>query len=135
MRCTRGVYNVGKEDRSPCRPVTLTPDELNVVRYIGGYVACSLLRKYEKLNIPVALQFVCCLGEIAVEGEGSDALDYTRIWMDKVNRGCLYPLNNEAFSLFANIEKSVRELLPKHLSQIGSSQAAFTEVVHNQVLR
>lgn len=75
---------VGEKDRSPYRPVTLTPDELNVVRYIGGYVARSILRKYEKLNTPVALQFVCCLDEIAVEGEGSDVLDYTRIWMDKV---------------------------------------------------
>ena len=47
-RCVQDFLtkHVGKEDRSPCRPISLTPDELNVVRYIGGYVARSLLRKY-----------------------------------------------------------------------------------------
>ncbi len=51
-----------------------------VVRYVGGYVAKSLIKKYEA---PVALEFVICLSEMKVDGEGSDVLEYTRLIVDK----------------------------------------------------
>ena len=45
-------------------------------------------------------QYCDCLGEMAVEGEGDDVLTYTRNWIDKVNRGGLYPINdNRLFSV------------------------------------
>ncbi len=60
-------------------------------------------------------QFVDCLGEMAltkaVEGEGSDILDYTRLWFDKVNRGGLYPINNEAFALCSNIKHQTSNIV------------------------
>ncbi len=54
-----GVHDffVNKEDlSSPASIVSLRDDELNVVRYVGGYVARSL-RRYET---PVASHFVDC---------------------------------------------------------------------------
>lgn len=53
----------------------IASDELNVMRYISGYVGRSLLRKYEKKSNPV---YVACLSEMAVEGEGDDVLSYTK---------------------------------------------------------
>ncbi len=57
--------------------------------------------------MPVALEFVTCLSEMKVDGEGSNVLEYTRVWIEKVNRGGLYPLN-EAFVLCVSMEKCVR---------------------------
>ena len=46
------------EEKRPTTTNPLTCEELDVVRYIGGYVARSLLQRYEKIKTPVALQFV-----------------------------------------------------------------------------
>lgn len=68
----------------------LTADEMNVIRYVCGYVACPLLKGYEKQKVKtvVSSQFIDCLGEMAVEGEGDDVLTYmyTRTWFDLVNK-------------------------------------------------
>ena len=45
---------------------------------------------------------------MAIEGEGDNALSYTRKWFEKVDRGGLFPTNDKAFHLFVEIEKSVR---------------------------
>ena len=52
--------------------------------------------------------------------EESDLLSYTKAWLDRVNRGGLFPLNDETFCLFIDIEKSVRVLLPKHIASSSS---------------
>ena len=96
-------------------PVELSSDELNAMRYACGYVPRSLLKKYETKCGEVYSQFVQCLGEMAVEGEGDDVLTYTRKWFDQVNRGGLFPLNDNTFTLFVEIEKSVRVVLLKHV--------------------
>ena len=119
------------------KDVNLTADELNVVRYVGGYVARSVLRKYEKKmgENEVYSQFIDCLGEMAVEGEGDDVLTYTRKWFELVNRGGLYPLNDEAFTLFANIEICVQTLLPKYMVTSDSQKESFHKSVHDKVLK
>lgn len=100
---------------SPQHERPLPAGELNVARYVGGYVARSVLRRYEKSKSEVASQFVVYLGNMAVEGEGGDVLTYTRKWIQKVNRDGFYPLSDESFTLFAYKENCVRELLPKHV--------------------
>ena len=116
--------------------VNVTGNELNVVRYVGGYVARSLLKKYErKKRCEVHSQFIDCLGELAVEGERDDVLTYTRKWFDLVNRGGLYPINDAAFTLFVNIETCVRDLLPKHILRSTSEQDSFKASVHDKVMK
>ena len=36
--------------------------------------------------------------------------------MEKINRGGLFPLNDQTFNLFIEIEKMVRVVLPEHIS-------------------
>ncbi len=52
----------------------LTKDEQNALRYACGYVAYSLLRKFEKIKGDKYCQFVTCLGQMAVPGKGGDIL-------------------------------------------------------------
>ena len=99
------------------QPSELTKDELNSMQYACGYVPHQLLKKYEKRNGTKYSQFVECLGNMAVVSEESsrDLLSYTKLWMEKVNRGALFPLNDHTFYLFVEIEKIVRCILPKHI--------------------
>ena len=102
------------------------PDELNVLRYACGYVGRKLLKQYEKKHEDVAVQYVACLGEMAVEGEGSDVLSYTKQWLELVNRGGLFPLSDEAFRFFIEIELCVCTYLRHHLLR-PHSEAGFTK--------
>ena len=52
---------------------------------------------------------------MAIKGEGNDILIYTTKWLGQVNRGGLFPLNNNSFSLFVEVDKIVRVLLPKYV--------------------
>ena len=115
-------------------PVELTSDELNAMRYACGYVARALLKKYETRHGEAYSQYVQCLGDMAVEGEGDDVLSYTRKWFDLVNRGGLFPLNESTFTLFIAIESRVRVILPQHV--IGhSDKETFRRAVINQVVQ
>lgn len=95
--------------------VILTKDELNALQYISGFVPHALLKRFERHGKKYQHLFEC-LGEMAVVSEhDSDVLEYTKEWMAKVNRGGLFPLNNQAFTLFVEIEKQTRVLLTSHM--------------------
>ena len=113
--------------------IILSSDELNVMRYVGGFVARQLLQIYEKRSSIVYDQYTTCLSEMAVNGEGSDVLSYTRKWMEMVNRGGLFPINDNSFHLF--IEKCVRIYLPEHLKKSKSGNDSFKDSVHNKIIK
>ena len=71
---------------------------------------------------------------MAVEGEGDDVLTYTRNWIDKVNRGGLYPINDSSFQLFVEIEKEVRAYLTKHLRNRESNMELLQQNVIEKVV-
>ena len=102
--------------------VTLSADELNAMQYACGYVPHKLLKRYESRRGAKVRRFVECLGNMAVVCEDSDPdlLAYTRLWIERVNRGSLFPLNDETFHFFIQIEKVVRVLLPKHIVKTDS---------------
>ena len=52
---------------------------------------------------------------MAVESERSNFLNNTKDWIDKVNRGDLFPQNDTTYCLFVAIEKVVRVLLPRYV--------------------
>ena len=99
---------LGVEFSSVGPPVTTTKkssigkDELNALRYAGGFVPHSLLKRYEKKSGPKFEEYVEFLGSMAVESDHRDFLDYTKDWIDRVNRGGLFPLNDITFEFFCS---------------------------------
>ena len=77
----------------------LSTDELNALQYACGYVPHTLLKRFQKRCGRKYDQFIECLGEMAVQNkhDDDDFLAYTRQWIDKVNRGGLFPLNDGTF--------------------------------------
>ena len=115
--------------------LSMSKDELNALRYAGGYVPHVLLKRFEKRVGQKYDQFVECLGELAVSSGQEDFLEYTREWMEKVNRGGLFPLNNTTFSLFVSIEKRVKILLPAHAVKGPSSEEQFKTDVIDKIVQ
>ena len=96
----------------------LSKDELNALRYACGYVAHKLLKKYEKEHDNGKFaQYEMCLGNMAVFGDTSDFTKYTTEWLEKVNRGGLFPLNDTSFIF----------LLPLKMSSVGHYQSSTLE--------
>lgn len=97
--------------------ITLSTDELNVMQYACGYVPHKLLKRYESRRGTKVRRFVEYLGNMAAVCADSDPdlLAYIRLWIERVNRGSLFPLNDETFHFFVQVETVVRVLLPKHV--------------------
>ena len=94
---------------------TLTKDEENILRYACGYVAMKLHQRFFKAPGEKAARFVECLSQMHSEGPTSSLLDYTKEWVERVNRGGLFIISDEAYRLFASIEMAMRSKLTEHL--------------------
>ena len=105
--------------------VRLSQDEVNALRYAAGFVPHSLLKRFEKRKGEKYSQFTTCLGEMAVISEESDILSYTTKWFKLVNRGGLFPLNDNSFSLFTAIEKIVKTALQRHMLSEKADKDSF----------
>ncbi len=136
QRIVKDYFEEGAEFTGPVTKAkieNISSDELNILRYACGYVACKLLKRYEKKPGEIAQQYVNCLGEMAVEGESGDVLAYTKVWQDKINRGGLFPLSDEAFHFFVQVELCVRTFLPHHVLTRPNDKEAFKRNVHSKI--
>ena len=94
-----------------------------------------MLKKFDKKKGRKYSEFVCCLGEMSVAGEGSTVLEYTEKWINLVNRGGLFPLNDNTFSFFVQVERRVQALLPGHvLSTLSDDKESFRQDVIDKVV-
>ena len=76
----------------------------------------KLLKQFKNARGRKAAQFRECLSKISRHGQDSSFLQYTREWIDAVNRGGLFVVNDETFELFKAIELITRQVLPQHLA-------------------
>ena len=124
------IINCHLETKLPastsCEASPLTVDEENIVRYVAGYVPFKLISKYEKSKAAESVNIIECLSAMAVNGEEVDAMEYTSKWIDLVNRGGLFEINDTTFTFFKEMERNVhRQLLlafERHANMHDSSQ-------------
>ena len=79
-----------------------------------------------------AASFVKCIDYMHAVGPSSSLLEYTREWIDKVNRGGLFDVSDEAFHLFVAIEMAMRDRLATHL-QSSSTQDSKGKIVDHVI--
>ncbi len=81
----------------------LTMLESNAIRYMAGYVAVSLLRRYRKPSKNIKLQekrsfFVKVLSRMKCTnqpGEPTTTYEYSKLWSELIDRGGLYHINDK----------------------------------------
>ena len=110
-------------------PPSLTVEEENIIRYACGYVGMKLHNRYIKQHGDRAAEFVDCIDSMNVKGVASSCLDYTREWVDKVNRGGLFCVGDDAYNLFVSIEIAMQSALINH---IRSSYKMSVEESHSK---
>lgn len=67
---------------------------------------------------------------MAMEGNETSLMDYTKEWTKKINRGGLFELNDNTFQLFQAIELALCQRLVTHLRDVGSEdRAAIIDLV------
>lgn len=88
----------------------LTEEEQKVVRYMAGYVIVSLRRKLKHSSHPQKEELILCLWNLCEDSNSSDTfLAYTKSWIDKLDHGGLFPVNDMTYSLFEVIEIELRK--------------------------
>lgn len=108
---------------------SFTSDELNALRYAAGYVPFALKKKLAHRP-----EFVKCLEQLEVKGEGDSYLAYTTEWIKLVNRGKLFQLSDEAFHFFCNLERKVGAYLHDLFRSTSSQIVERTDVEKKMII-
>ena len=104
----------------------LTTDEANALRYASGYVPFALKKKLKKRP-----EFKAWLDRLAVDGEDSTYLEYTKKWVKAVNRGGLFKVNDKTYRFFLEMEMRVRKLHPSLLKPIDENAPSKEDVLQS----
>ena len=75
------------------------------------------MKKHEKNPSEASVPVIECLSSMAINGDESDFLQYTRGWLEKVNRGGLFEVNDLAYQSFKEIEIDLQDKLMNQLHQ------------------
>lgn len=97
-------------DHSTAHP--LTHMEKSALRYVAGYVCRKVRDNLKKPNCKVSNKdsMIQCLEEISgATDEDRDAEEWTRL----IDRGGLWRMNDDVFSLFVIMEEEIRQKLTK----------------------
>ena len=119
-------YPSTRSTHEPCARQTLSAVEDNAVRYACGYVTMQLKKHYTQKNDRKARQYVECLTNMSVEGDEDTYYDYTKNWIDSVNRGGLFEVNNDCFRFFREVEMKTQQHLPEHLKSGRTAEELFS---------
>lgn len=122
-----------RKHRVPSSLPPLTMQEKNAVRYMSGYIAVKLLKKYDRRCKNPELQkkwriFADVLKSMKATqqpGEPDTFLEYTSLWSELIDRGGLYHISDQVFMLMESIESVTRKHLQTCESFSGANVAAI----------
>ena len=117
------------KDIVSCQPTShpLTQMEKNALRYVAGYVCRKVRDNLKKPSCKVSDKenMIRCLEEISSgTDEECDAEEWTRM----IDRGGLWRINDDIFSLFVIMEEEIRQKLTK------DSASKFKEGTKTEIL-
>lgn len=111
---------------------SLTSEEANAVRYVAGYVCSNMYKKLKKssaTNSNDIAQGIEDMLEDELDGEDDDS----KKWIDSIDRGGLFKVNDWAYAFFISVEGVVRQYL--QLKKASELQAATRDVIVGRVMQ
>ena len=124
------VENADASNESPSR--YLTHVEQNALRYVAGYVVRKLRNQLELSSHPQKDEMILLLMECA--GDELDESNGTEMWTNMVDRGGLWHVNDQTYSLFAIMEEEVRKFYTLSRSQATRNTVVQTTLQSNDYL-
>lgn len=121
---------------------SLTYCESNAVRYMAGYVAVKLLKRYRKGSRNPAVckkrkLFVRILQQMKATGQPGEpdtVLEYSTLWLELIDRGGLYHINDDVFLMIEAIEMVCKDHLSKGGIATYTPGTNISQIVHQKVL-
>ena len=110
-----------------CDIEPLTRIEENALRYAAGYVCKNVARKLKKssLSIKEKEDIIHCMDQLKDDGQSETQCD-SSIWIDAIDRGGLWRVNDTVFPVFYAMEEDVRRNIKhKSISQVSLNVAAL----------
>ena len=103
----------GTHASAPLQVQPLKAEEEQALRYVAGYIPMKLKKKYAKQPDNVrALKYIECLHAMnEEEGDDVEFLQYTKLWVEQVNRGGLFQVNDDTYLFFQAMELASRHVL------------------------
>lgn len=100
------VQQMKPENNPSVSPLAMTPREENGVRYMAGYVAVKMKKKY-----PAYADFFKSIHISLDDGLIDTVQDYTKIWTEQVDRRGLFHVKDSFFDTIREIEMICRKYL------------------------
>ena len=94
----------------------LSYEEENALRYVAGYVCRKLRVRLESSSFSSKDDMILCLMELS--GDEMDDERGTEAWTNFIDRGGLWHVNDQTYSLFVTMEEVIRQ----HLTTAAASR-------------
>ena len=103
----------GTHASAPLQVQPLKAEEEQALQYVAGYIPMKLKKKYAKQPDNVrALKYIECPHAMNEEkGDDVEFLQYTKLWVEQVNRGGLFQVNDDTYLFFRAMELASRCVL------------------------
>ena len=94
---------------SPVQVPSVQSDETNALRYAAGFVLRSVRNQLCKSNSPSSTALVTFINSLQEDvnddtESASSYLEYTKVWINKVNRGGLFSISDNVYETFHAME-------------------------------
>jgi hypothetical protein len=102
---------VHKEERR----TRLSVEEENAIRYTAGYIVRKIKKRYEEKGPVEVVHCLLSMGEGSElsNDDGADCTfqEYSKMWINLIDRGGLFKVNSEAYSFFLELELAAYPLV------------------------
>ena len=111
----------------------MSSDELNIIRYVAGYVVKNLLRKFKKPDDPRSAYFLDCLNQMEIEyvpnEDELEEIAFTKRWIEIVDRGGLFKVNDRTLYHFVEIESYIQTFRGQKKANMSLLEHSFSEAI------
>ena len=112
----RNDHNFPLATHTAANPDDITELEQDIIHYVAGYIALKLKRFYRRYAENRASKHMLTIINGWRVPNGADEhsfLGYSRSWLEKLNRGGLFRVNEQVFFFFRHMEQRFRPYLNK----------------------
>ena len=108
----------------------MSHEEENVLRYVAGYIIHKVKVQLESSKNPHKDDMIVCLIDMSgyEMNEGG-----TEDWINSIDRGGLWHINDQTYSLFYAIEEVRKYFQPECASKLQNSKKEITETILQSV--
>ena len=96
-------------DNTPSEAAAISYEDANAIHYTAGYVCRKTYNKIQCSNLPAKTELTKCVMGLLKDNEEEAVASSAADWVNEVDRGGLWKVQEGTYMLFASMEEEVRE--------------------------